>query len=64
MTFEEHTALVRSSIDWRGQSWTHWAANRLNSMFETYGVKDKNGRAPSSDIRPETIRYGERKQDA
>ena len=61
MTPEQQKALERSSIDGRGQSWTHWAANRLNSLFETYGVKDKLGRAPASDIRPDTIRDGEKK---
>lgn len=64
MNPEQQKRLEQSNIDGRGQSWMHWAANRLNSLFETYGVKDKNGRAPASDIRPETIRDGERKANA
>lgn len=61
MTPEQQKRLEQSTIDGRGQSWYNWAANRLNSLFSSHGVKDKDGRAPVSDIRPETIREGEKK---
>lgn len=41
-----------------GVPWYIWAANRLNSLFESRGVKGQDGRgAAPSDIRPETVRH-------
>lgn len=61
MTAAQLQALERANVEGRGMSWYAWAANRLNSLFETNGCKDGAGRAPVSDIRPDTIRDGERK---
>lgn len=61
MTAAQLIALERANVEARGMSWYQWGANRLNSLFESYGAKDSAGRAPVSDIRPETIRDGERR---
>jgi hypothetical protein len=57
---DECVALEASSVKERGVPWLIWYANALNSIFESRGVKGKDGRgAAPSDIRPETIRHGE-----
>ena len=55
----DYAALERAECG-RGITWYRWAANRINSLFESYGRKGDDGRgAAPSDIRPETIRHGE-----
>ena len=52
-------ALERADVPDRGVPYLIWKANALNSFFESYGVKGKDGRgAAPSDIRPETVRHG------
>jgi hypothetical protein len=55
-----YRALEQADVRDRGIPYLIWAANNLNSLFESYGVKGKDGRgAAPSDIRPETIRHGD-----
>lgn len=64
MTKEELIALEGSEPQQRGIPYDHWAANRINSLFESYGVKGKDGRgAAPSDIRPETVKHGQAARD-
>ncbi len=64
MTPAQLQALERANAEGRGVSWYAWAANRLNSLFESHGTTDSAGRRPAADIRPDTIRDGERRQEA
>lgn len=59
-TRDQLIALEAAEPQQRGMQYYLWAANRINSLFETFGVKGQDGRgAAPSDIRPETIRHGE-----
>ncbi len=59
-TQAELIALEASQATARGIPYDNWAANRINSLFESYGRKGEDGRGASvSDIRPETIKHGE-----
>lgn len=58
-TKAELIALEAAEPTSRGIPWDNWAANRINSLFESRGAKGEDGRgAAPSDIRPESIKHG------
>jgi hypothetical protein len=60
MTKVEQIALEKAQVLDRGQSWAHWKAMLLNRLFDSLGQRDKKGNRPASDIRPDTVRDGEK----